>query len=107
MVATTDLQTRFEFDTASAAKFAEHHAANPQIYDALRRFALEAKRSGRPRIGIKMLYERVRWHTTVETRDDTFKLNNNWHAFYARLLMQQEPELQGFFETRHAQADEE
>lgn len=26
--------------------------------------------------------------------------------FYARLLMQNEPELEGFFETRHAQADD-
>ena len=98
-------EQRFQFESATDARFAEYHAANPHIYAALRRFAIEAKRAGRVRIGIKMLYERVRWHTTVEAKNDTFKLNNNWHAHYARLLMEQEPELRGFFETRKARAD--
>ena len=101
----SDLQNRFEFEKASSARFAEYHAANPAIYQALRRFALEAKRAGRERIGIKMLFEVVRWHTSVTAKDDTFKLNNNHHAAYARLLMEQEPELAGFFETRRAKAD--
>ena len=29
-----------------------------------------------------------------------FKLNNNYRSFYSRLLMEQEPELAGYFETR-------
>ena len=31
-----------------------------------------------------------------------FKLNNNFTAHYARLLMAQEPDLEGFFETRES-----
>lgn len=98
------LQTRFTFERASETRFAEYHQANPHVYDALRRFALEARRAGRTRIGIKALFERVRWYTAVEARDDTFKLNNNHHAAYARLLMAHEPELQGFFETRQSRS---
>ena len=49
--------------------------------------------------------ERVRWFTEIEARGDTFKCNNNYTAHYARLLMEQESELAGFFETRRAKAD--
>lgn len=101
----SDLQSRFEFERASSVRFAEYHAANPEIYQALRTFALEAKRAGRERIGIKMLFEVVRWHTSVTAKDDTFKLNNNHHAAYARLLMSQESELRGFFELRKSKGD--
>lgn len=96
---------RFEFDAASSARFAEYHAENPAIYEALRRFALEAKRAGRSRIGMKALFERVRWYTEIEARGDTFKCNNNYTAHYARLLMEHEPELKGMFETRASKAD--
>lgn len=104
--AESDHQTRFTFEPASQSRFDEYHAANPQVYALLRRFALEAKRSGRERLGIKALFERVRWYTDVEAKADSFKVNNNYTAFYARLLMEQEPELKDFFETRRSKADE-
>ncbi len=85
--------------------FAAYHAENPQVYDELRRFALQAKRAGLKRLGIAALYERVRWYTAVESKNDTFKLNNNYRAGHARLLMLQEPELAGFFETRKSRED--
>lgn len=103
-----EIQSRFEFAPAGAyswARFLEYHAENPAVYTTLRRFAFEAKRAGRPRMSINMLHERVRWYTTVEAKGDSFKLNNNWRPHYARLLMEQEPELKGFFETRTAHAD--
>lgn len=86
-------------------EFAKYHAENPQVYAALRRFALEAKRAGRRRMSINMLGERVRWYTDIETRGESYKVNNNFRPFYARLLMTKEPELAGFFETRTAKAD--
>lgn len=100
------IQSRFTWSETDLAKFAEFHATNPAIYAALLRFALEAKRAGCKRMGIRMLWERVRWHTAVEAKNDNFSLNNNWHSFYSRLLMQNEPELARFFETRRAKADE-
>jgi hypothetical protein len=98
-------QHRFEWDDVDAAKFAEYHAENPKVYELLRRFALEARRAGRTRLSINLLFERVRWFTEVETRGDTFKVNNTHRAWYARLLMSKEPELSGCFETRKAKAD--
>jgi hypothetical protein len=94
-------------DPGEAARFAEYHAQNPQVYEVLRRFALEAKAAGRERLSINMLHERARWFTTVEEIGGDYKLNNNWRPFYSRLLMTNEPSLAGFFQIRHARADGE
>lgn len=102
------LQSRFSFDAHDEAKFAQYHADHPAVYLTLRKFALEARRAGRDRLSINMLFERVRWETMVGAGDDTFKMNNNWRAHYARLLMRQEVELgPAFFETRKSRADTE
>lgn len=98
-------QTRFGWETTDQRRFLEYHADNPKVYVALRQFALEAKAVGHRRLSINMLFERVRWQTLIETKGDSFKLNNTWRAFYARLLMEQESELRGFFETRRSKAD--
>ncbi len=50
---------------------------------------------------MKMLYEVTRWEFWLATEsDDEFKLNNNFTAYYARLIMEQEPDLAGMFELR-------
>lgn len=100
-------QTRFTFAVSDVARFREYHEANPQIYRELRRFALEAVNAGRRRLSINLLFERLRWFTTVEAQGDAFKCNNTYRAHYARLLMQQEPSLAGVFETRRSDADDQ
>jgi hypothetical protein len=89
-------------DPSLEERWLEYHRRNPGIYRAFCRFADEALRAGRKRLGAKMLFERIRWYTTVEARDrsDGFKLNNNYHAFYARLWLREHPEHPDFFETR-------
>lgn len=88
-------------------KFREFHAANPHVYARLKYMALRLRRRGRKKYSIRTLYHVLRWEhdiSTIGSRD--FKLNNNYTPFYARLLMRLEPELEGFFETRAAVADE-
>lgn len=80
-------------------RFLYFHQRNPEVYAHLLRLALQAKRKGRDRIGIKMLWEVLRWNVWLDT-GSTPKLCNDFHAYYARLLMQQEPELAGMFELR-------
>jgi len=82
--------------------FVEFHTANLSVYQELRALALKMKRSGREHYGIKSLFEVLRWHRALKTSDTSsdFKLNNNYTALYARVLMQNEPELEGFFRTR-------
>lgn len=91
-----DLTTRFE----------EFHAANPHVYRTLveqaRRWVRE---TGRHKLGAQMLIERVRWVLAITTRGDDYKINNDYAAFYARLLMYREPDLAGLFDLRRSEAD--
>ena len=80
-------------------KFLEFHAKHPEVYAALSRFAHQWRDRKGPdaRLGIKMVIERVRWELALGARDESPRLNNNHSAFYARLLMAQEPALEGMF----------
>src|SRR5262245_64441486 len=80
--------------------FEKFHAENPQVYVELRTLAFRWKRKNGRRCGMKMLFEVLRWHQGIKTKGDEFKLNNNYHALYARMLMENEPELDGLFEIR-------
>lgn len=82
---------------------AEFHKDNPRVYRELRYLAMEAVVThGRRRLGIGQLWERLRWEYEITTTETRPKLNNNYRAFYARLLMQSEPVLRDVFATRKA-----
>jgi hypothetical protein len=83
-------------------RFDWFHANNPHVYRNLRALALAMKtKRGKKRVGIKMLYEVLRYQYDIHTAgEEEFKLNNNYTAYYARLLMAQEPDLAGLFEVR-------
>ncbi len=82
-------------------QFRRFHVANPHVYAELVRLARRAVAVGRRRIGIKMLWEVARWNLLVETHGDPdFKLNNNLHSRYARLIAEREPDLAEAFEFR-------
>lgn len=81
-------------------RFLRFHEENPHVYDLLRRFSLQARRRGRTRFSIDAIYHRARWHTQIETTDPDWKLNDHYTSRYARKLMDEEPELEGFFELR-------
>ena len=68
-------------------KFEQFHEDNPRVYKLLVLFTLAARRAGWERYGISSIFERVRWHLSIETHDkDGFKLNNNYRSRYARML---------------------
>ena len=80
--------------------FLRFHTENPHVYDELVLLARRAKRAGSRRVGIKMLFEVLRWRHALRTGGDEFKLNNNYHSYYARLIMAREEDLFGIFELR-------
>jgi hypothetical protein len=87
------------------AKFEEFDKNNPHVYAELVKLAKRARARGVERLGIKMLWEVLRWQLQVETYHpgaDKFRLNNNYHALFARKLMDEYPELRGLFETRES-----
>ncbi len=89
--------TRYE---EMALAFVTFDAKNPAVYRELRALALLLLDRGNRRYGIGGLFEVLRWQRAMKTTDADFKLNNNYRAFYARLLMRSEPRLAGFFEVR-------
>jgi hypothetical protein len=88
--------------------FEAFHAENPHVYQLFERFTFEAISAGRKRFSARTVAERIRWYTSVETRDPAgFKLNNNWAPFYARLFHERWPAYDGLFELRKSVADVE
>lgn len=86
--------------TTIAEAFLDFHNANPGVYKHLVRLARRARQRGANKIGIGMLFEVLRWQRILETGGDVFKLNNNYRALYARLIMERESDLAGMFEIR-------
>jgi len=88
-------------------RFERFHAENPQVYGMLRRLAHEVRSRGIQHMGMRLLFERVRWDMMMMTAScDGFKLNNNFAPFYSRLLMNRCPSLRGMFETRKMAGDQ-
>lgn len=88
-------------EATTAQRFDEFHAANPEVYRVLVRLAREwVAATGRHKLGIKTLYERARWEIALQTGDADYKLNNNYTAYYARLIMYQERDLCDMFDMR-------
>ena len=57
---------------------------------------------------MQLVLERARWEMYVPTignATDPYKLNNDYAAFYARLIMHTCPDLRGVFVTRSSVAD--
>lgn len=80
-------------------QFKNFHRVNPHVYEQLKTLALRLKNVGVKTYGIKALFEILRFNALLSV-DFNFELNNNFTALYARLLMEQEPELEGFFRIR-------
>lgn len=81
--------------------FEKFHSANPLVYQLLVSSALRVKARGYKQYGIKTLYELVRWHHDINVGpNNAYKLNNNYSSRYARLIMDNVPQLEGFFRLR-------
>ena len=92
------------------ARFLKFHAANPEVYNNLVRLAREFRRKAHNhnrKMGIACLYEVLRWnyYMSVDMGEEDFKLSNDFRAPYARLIMQQEPDLQDAFNTKTSIVD--
>jgi hypothetical protein len=82
-------------------EFKDFHAEHPEVYWQLVKLARTWQANGTAKLGIATLFEVLRWNSHLNPqRDSGYKLNNNYRALYARLIMEQEPDLNGLFEIR-------
>jgi len=87
-------------------KYEAFKEANPWVLKTLTQMSHELQNRGYSHYGIAALVEVLRYEYAL-TNDPTseFKFNNNYRAFMAREIMQNNPSLDGFFETRKSVAD--
>ena len=85
--------------TYTQKQFEQHHKNNPKIYKMFVEYALYAA-GRRPYFSARAIFQRMRWETMIEENTQkTFKISNNWIAFYSRKFMQDYPQHKGFFRT--------
>ena len=85
-------------------KFWEFHMARPEVFRILVGLARQWRERRGPEAvcGIGALYERARWEMGLRSLPDTPppKLSNNHRAYYARLIMDRNPDLAGMFRLK-------
>jgi hypothetical protein len=100
----------FDFGTAETptnameAAFWTFHSDNPEVYRLFDRFTRYAIQRGRKRFSAYVVFERIRWETSLETSEGDYKLNNNHRPYYARLWLRNNPAFSDFFSTRETTA---
>ena len=97
-----------ERELSIAERFDRFDSANPHVYRALVRLARQLRGRGHRRLGIKMLFEVLRWQSMLQTTDTDrrgFKLTNDFTSHYARQIMDREPDLDEVFTTRPLRSD--
>jgi hypothetical protein len=78
------------FKSPMEEAFWTFHSEHPEVFEQMHAFALEwrSAHGANAKLGIKMLFERVRWEIGLRSHDGRMpELNNNHTAYYARLLM--------------------
>ena len=86
--------------------FKQFHFEHPEVYTQLVKLARTWQDNGSAKLGIATLFEVLRWNSHLNPdKTGGYKLNNNYRALYARLIMEQEPDLEGLFEIRERTAE--
>lgn len=99
------MKSRKEEIDEQAAAFSKQH---PHVSVLFVKFTKEIISRGFKNYSVNAIFERIRWETDKADVDgkSSFKLNNNYRAWYARKFMERYPEYDGFFRTRKRVSDE-
>ncbi|MFD3926550.1 hypothetical protein [Streptomyces sp. NPDC058614] len=95
-----------EAEPSLDGRFEDFHAEHPWVYEALERLTVQWVAAGGGRIGVKALFEQLRWLAPEITDGEPFQLNNNFTSRYARLLRASHPEWRDVFELRRLRGDD-
>ena len=83
--------------------FNQYDQDNPKIWEAFKKYSIEAKNRGFKNYSANGIFEIIRWHTAIESRD-TYKINDRYRPDYARKMMSEFPDFAGFFRVRELKA---
>lgn len=80
---------------------AAYHKAHPEVWDLFVKLTMNRIAKGFTHYGVGAIFGQMRWEMASPTADAAqFKVNNNFHAFYARRFHRMYPQHDGFFRTR-------
>jgi len=96
-------------------KFEVYDAENPHIWPLFVRFTFETIERGYQHYSVNGIFERIRWHTSVEAKPapgdppnpdsgGSLKINDHYRAYYARKFNDTFPRYDGYFRTRKLRA---
>jgi hypothetical protein len=80
--------------------FQLHRKQHPEVLDLLINLARGIRLSGKRRASIRVIWEQARLRNP-----ELGGLNDHLHSRYARLIMDQAPDLDGMFSTRRLRSD--
>lgn len=86
-------------DQNTVLHFIGWHKKNPAVWKEFETLALQLWHKGAMHYGAKAIFEIIRYKRRVEKNED-FKCNNNYAAYYARIFALKYPKLKNFFEFR-------
>lgn len=82
-------------------KWKVFHAENPHVYRKFREYAIRIKNRGKDKYSAWTIVNVIRWESDLaETQGSPFLISNDFIALYARLLVYQHPEFEGFFDLK-------
>lgn len=89
-------------------RFERFHDKHPDVYMDIVRLARNWRCHGSDRWGIEAAFAVLRWEhrmAGLPDPDEEYKLNDHYTSRYARLIMANEPDLEGIFETRELRSE--
>lgn len=93
--------TQLMLPTSKECDFAEFDRAHPEVFDRFRSKARELLSAGHEHYSARTIFEVLRWESDLNpNRDGGFKIDNTFIPKFARKLIEQYPEFEGFFELR-------
>lgn len=80
-------------------RFLRFHREHPEVWRLFCVYA-DAMRAKRPRYSADAILHRVRWEIALRATDGSFKINDHYSAYYARMYIATHPGSHGFFAFR-------
>ncbi|MDQ3762220.1 MAG: hypothetical protein M3460_11195 [Actinomycetota bacterium] len=96
-------ELKFDHALTRPERFEKFRQENPHFYVEIVALGRQYRRQTGRTCSIQGLMETVRANLEMKSRgSEEYKLNNDFGAYYARLIMLQEPDMEGFFELRRS-----
>lgn len=89
-----------DVDPRARDRFVAFHLSNLDVYAEFEASAIKMRATGRKKYSAWTIIQAIRWGRDVKTQGAVFKINNDHIAFYARLLVHNQPDFDGFFDLR-------